>query len=362
MNSIRLLTSIVIFILIFTTGHTSGQETLIFASTSFEIELEGDLINSKNVRVTLTNGPALSEDFSYRISFENGLTEDFGSVGGTIETSFNLLSNGRIINLELIGPSTEINLANREVTPGIWNHVSHIFANWTFGSNPPPDGRGFGQGAVIDSQILDSLTNQNITSQDELIILAEDIFNVLFGSSVDFNSDNAVKTFSDNWGLYNYSIGMRDHIRNAGNADTVPTSSIATSTGNIVINFANIVEEGDPGLVYSKLNNSETTFGNIFQSIIYINQNLTESNFIQATDSLKNNVTELTGFILQNYEEFRSVVFNFKVDIVDFEVTITESSITSKSSDSPILSEIVFLSMIFIAIITSKLHMRKKKV
>lgn len=86
---------------------------------------------------------------------------------------------------------------------------------------------------------------------------------------------------------------------------------------------------------------------------------------------MKGNVTELTEFILQNYDEFRSVVFNLKVDITDFEVTITESSIvsssttdssTSKSSDSPILAEIIFLSMIFIATFTGKLHKRKKKV
>ena len=164
---------------------------------------------------------------------------------------------------------------------------------------------------------------------------------------------------------------MRDHIRNAGNADPDPTSNITKSTQTIVTNFAHVVEEGDPGLVYSNLNTSDTVFGYIFQSITFINQNLTDSNLVEATSSLKSNVTELTGFIIQNYDEFRSVAFNFKADIVDFDFTITENtvdsqsttiSLTSKSSDSPILSEIIFGSMIFLAIITSKLHMRKKKV
>ncbi|MCE7735119.1 MAG: hypothetical protein GPJ54_09595, partial [Candidatus Heimdallarchaeota archaeon] len=151
MSSLRLNTIIVMFILIFNIAPSSGQETIIFSSSSIEIEIEGNLVNSNNVRVTISNSPNLPEDFSYRISFEDAVTEDFDSVSGLIETNSNLISNGRIINLDLIGPSTQLNLATREVNAGIWNHINHIYSNWTFGSNPPPDGRGFGQGAVVDS-------------------------------------------------------------------------------------------------------------------------------------------------------------------------------------------------------------------
>jgi hypothetical protein len=318
--------------------------------------------------------PQLPDGYNYMLSFDGKDSFNFTESDNnefTYNSDSNIITNGKNLTLYLVTPENLMKLGSREVPSSIWNHVKHVYSNWTAGDNPPKDGRGFGQGAVADSLILDELIEGTTSSQEELLILAESVFNILFATSANFNNDVNAEIHSDGYGLFNYSVGMRDHIRNAGNGDPDSASEIAVTANDILGSFDAITGTLTPTSPLTEFGGSTTIFGDLYNALDQIQQELTAGNLAAFELQLKSNITLLTAFLIDKYSLFRDLVFNFEfeleelvVDILDVHSSTTSDGLltsTSSSDDSSIQFSIFVVSIVLLPILMAKFKFNQKK-
>ncbi|MHA2028482.1 MAG: hypothetical protein ACW99A_08300 [Candidatus Kariarchaeaceae archaeon] len=379
MKQFQSLVMIFSIVLIVSSLPISAQDNINFKSVTFEIKLNNNLVKSNQVLITINDSqtgsitPSLPSGYEYMLSFDSEQSYNFTESENN-QFSFisdtNLIKIGRNITLYLSTPTELTKLGTREVNNLIWVHVRHVYSNWTIGDNVPVDGRGFGQGVVADSLILNSLSESTISSEADLLTLAEDIFNILFATSTDLNNDNDVKALSDSYGLFNYSVGMRDHIRNAGNGDPDSTSEIATTANEILSSFDDVIGTLTLSTNLTEFGVSNTMFGKTYNSIMQVVENVTSTNLATYELNLKSNVTELTAFLIENYESFRDLVFNFNIEISDLKVDIAESTSTStgeptttksEKDDSSIQFSIFMTTIVLLSLLLSKIKSIQKK-
>ncbi|MHA2171348.1 MAG: hypothetical protein ACXAB7_15785, partial [Candidatus Kariarchaeaceae archaeon] len=205
---------VVLIITVKTSGH---EEPIIFVDSQFSFEITDRTIDSSGYDVTITNSPELPHGASFKLIIEDSLgNQNSFSVSTSIDTGLNMVRAGNNLTL-IVETETDSHLLHSHVIPkGVWNHLGHVYSNWTHGT--VPDGRGFGQGAIRDVGHVLSLISDSPLDSAEASILGETVVNIVRGSSIDYNDDSVPSNPSDGYGLLKYSFGMRDHIFNAGDS------------------------------------------------------------------------------------------------------------------------------------------------
>ncbi|MHA2033640.1 MAG: hypothetical protein ACW99Q_30095 [Candidatus Kariarchaeaceae archaeon] len=220
---------VVLIITVKTSGH---EEPIIFVDSQFSFEITDRTIDSSGYDVTITNSPELPHGASFKLIIEDSLgNQNSFSVSTSIDTGLNMVRAGNNLTL-IVETETDSHLLHSHVIPkGVWNHLGHVYSNWTHGT--VPDGRGFGQGAIRDVGHVLSLISDSPLDSAEASILGETVVNIVRGSSIDYNDDIVPSNPSDGYGLLKYSFGMRDHIFNAG--DSPDASSMISERANVIV-------------------------------------------------------------------------------------------------------------------------------
>ncbi len=347
---------VIVFVLLVSTSF-GNAETITISSGSVNLSFNTEGAISNTLSVKLENFPSLPNNVKVKLVFSP-------SVIKTLSTNINLTFTQNLFtafngySVILDDGTTNFTLISHVIPTGVLVHVRHVYSNWTFGQPPPPDGRGLGVGAMIDSQNLVKAIPSSVNSVSEGSSFGEGLVNLVLGKTVDYNQDSKVTTFSDNWGFASYLYGMRDHIFNAGKS-TDASASTLTLAESINQNFTEIIPSGNLGSFLSNINTSTTLLAKLYRDGI----DLLESKSVSNQTTIVSNVTtvssqlqtKLTGL----FNIFRTHVISNNVIISkSFNFTLSTGTPTSAkaSSNSPVPLEgmIIIIALPIIAYLGKK--------
>lgn len=283
----------------------TSAEIVIFDNTNFSVKIfDSSLVsNSSAIEIKIDNLPSLGSNVSFVLLLQGNNKEFVFREAAIFDAGFNIISESSGYNISLRTSDQELLLYSHLIPNRVNLHMGHIYGNWTFGI-ATPDGRGFGQGVITDLKILDSIV-ENL-DESNLLVTSERIQNLLFGTVNDYNGDESISSDGDGYGLFNYTIGMRDHIFNAGSSSDATSAQSANATAT-VSEIGKIISDDYPNFI-SNLDTSDSLGADFYR----LARDLVNSSIID----LRSKFTEMRDILTSSYFGFRSFIMDadFTVD------------------------------------------------